>query len=72
MIQQTSLRERSGEVTSPDKLVSFLYTLMRDHLPAGVVEKILVEDVERCAGKTIEYSNGYLASYAQDVANRLR
>lgn len=36
-----AMRERSGSINSNSKLVSFLYLLMRDHLPAGVIEEII-------------------------------
>lgn len=53
------------------KLVNFLYILLRDHLPSGVVEQIVydvytAEDIEYT-----RYTNGWLASYAKDIANRL-
>lgn len=62
------LRERSGEFDSSDPLVSFLYELMRDRLPAGVVEQI----VNQSPPMRIQFTNGYLARYAQDIADRLR
>lgn len=65
------LRTRSGSVKSSSLLVSFLYTLMRDHLTPGEVEAILQEEVEKYAGKEMEYSNGWLANYAKDIARRL-
>jgi hypothetical protein len=65
------LRTRSGSVKSSSPLVSFLYTLMRDHLTPGEVEAILQEEVETYAGKEVEYSNGWLANYAKDIAQRL-
>ena len=68
----TDLRVRSGVVSSQDRLVSFLYTLMRDHLTAGEVEAIVQEEVEPFADQVVEYSNGWLAEYAKDVAKRLR
>lgn len=64
----TELRERSGEININSKLVGFLYELMRDHLPAGEVEKL----VRKCQDPEIEYCNGYLAKYAEDLANRLK
>jgi len=70
-IRVLDLRARSGSVRSSDPLVSFLYTLMRDHMTPGEVEAILQEDVEKCAGKEVEYSNGWLANYAKDLAKRL-
>ena len=63
------LRERSGHVIDDRKLVSFLYELMRDHVPAGVVESVLAASVKP---EPTHYCNGYLAQYAQDVAERLK
>ena len=62
------LRQRSGNVVSTDPLVSFLYDLMRDHLPAGVVERLVRESPHRI----VQYTNGYLANYAVDLAKRLQ
>lgn len=64
-----SLRKRSGTVKINSKLVSFLYELMRDHLPAGTVEQLVQasEDESECV-----YTNGWLAKYAEDLANRLK
>lgn len=65
----TSLRSRSGEVKINSKLVSFLYELMRDHLPAGTVEAIVQASEDE---SDILYTNGWLAKYAEDLANRLK
>lgn len=62
------LRERSGHVEINSKLVSFLYDLMRDHLPPGKVEELVRASTE----SEVLYSNGWLAKYAQDIANRLK
>ncbi len=62
------LRERSGSIEYDDKLVSFLYELMRDHLTAGQVEALVRESAH--TGHTI-YTNGWLANYAKDLASRL-
>lgn len=70
-----ALRERSGSVDSSDPLVSFLYILMRDHLPAGVVEGIMQKHVVLEGtddGDESQFSNGFIARYAKDVAARLR
>ena len=64
-----ALRKRSGTVAYDDKLTSFLYELMRDHLPPGVVEE-LVRDAE-LGTPTVVFSNGWLATYAHDLAKRL-
>jgi hypothetical protein len=65
------MRYRSGQVTITDDLVSFLYTLIRDHVPPGIIEEILL-DMTPGKGKATEYCNGWLASYAKDIADRLR
>jgi len=62
------LRAVSGSVNSSRKIVSFLYLLGRDHLPLGTIEEIMMQ----C--KTDEetlFSNGWLARYAGDLADRL-
>jgi hypothetical protein len=64
------LRMASGSVDSDDKLVCFLYLLLGDKLPAGQIE-VLVRDAEIWARNT-EYSNGWLAEYAKNIAQRLR
>jgi hypothetical protein len=63
------LRETSGTVTYTDALTSFLYELMRDHLATGVVERIFINSVN--AGPTT-YTNGWLARYANNLAEELR
>jgi hypothetical protein len=66
----SSLRERSGSITSNDPLTAFLYLLVRDHLPLGIVEKVMKEigpdDLE------MHFTNGWLAMWADDVAVRLQ
>lgn len=63
------LRQTSGQVDIPDdRLTSFLYELMRDHVPPGIV----MELVNSSTGETIQYTNGYLAKMAQHFADRLR
>jgi hypothetical protein len=63
----SELRLRSGEVDIDSKLVSFLYTLMRDHLPPGQVEAIVRDSTV----PDVAYTNGWLAKYAEDLAKRL-
>lgn len=59
----------SGEVTDERRLVSFLYVLLRDDLPSGRVEE-LVDRVCSSPGETL-FTNGWLATYAKDIAARL-
>ena len=66
-----ALHARSCHVETTDKLVDFFYLLMRDHVPAGTIEKLVREcDEER--GISSIFTNGWLASYAKDLAHRLR
>jgi hypothetical protein len=62
------LRAVSGRVSDTRPLVSFLYDLLKCHLPAGTVEQ-LVRDSEK--PDTTHYTNGFIARYAQDIADRL-
>lgn len=64
-----SLRERSGHIAINSRLVSFLYELMRDHLPSGEVEALVQQSEDE---SNITYTNGWLAKYAEDLANRLK
>jgi len=67
MNENPSLRERSGSVDHNSKLISFLYELLRDGLPSGTVERM----VRNSSEPSIEYTNGWLANYAADLAARL-
>ena len=71
MMQQRieELREESGAVTYSDPLTAFLYDLMRDHLPAGVVEKMIRENVDN--EQECIFTNGWLAKYAHNLAERI-
>lgn len=66
--QIETMRERSGQVDINSYLVSFLYELMRDHLPAGTVEEIVQNSTK---DSDVRYTNGWLAKYAEDIAARL-
>jgi len=59
---------RSGAVSTSDPLVSFLYDLLRDHVSPGGVEEL----VRQSPARETFLTNGWLASYAKDVAHRLR
>lgn len=68
MNSNESVRERSGAVESSDPRVAFLYLLMRDHLPAGIVDN-LIKDINK--GTTKIFTNGWLAKYAIDLVERI-
>ena len=62
------LREASGNVNYSDSLTSFLYILMRDYMPAGKVEELVLNTTmaEECL-----YTNGWLAQYANNLADKI-
>lgn len=66
------VREASGNINYDDRLTDFLYHLMRDYLPVGVVEEIFRESMnfEDCTGT--EFSNGWLAQYANNLSKELK
>lgn len=61
------MREASGCVDDASPLVRFLYLLMRDEVALGVVEDLAI----KATGQMAQFTNGWLAKYAQDVATRL-
>jgi hypothetical protein len=71
MKRTEELRAESGTVTYTDPLTSFFYQLLRDHMTAGDVEKI-VSDIVQEAGKDVTFTNGWLAKYANNLADTLR
>lgn len=68
------LREDSGGVDYPaeDWLTSFLYELMRDAAPPGEVERVVRHIEQEPKDGDNRYSNGWLAQYAKNLADRLR
>lgn len=44
---------------------------MRDFVTPGNVEQI-VQDIENHKGEYVDFSNGYLAQYADNLARRIR
>ncbi len=57
--------------TTDSPLVAFLYELMRDHVPTGIVEGIVNQDQSPDPLPVYVLTNGYLAEYAENVAGRL-
>jgi hypothetical protein len=66
--EDQALFDRSGQVFAATPLVSFLYSLMIDHLTPGQVERLVRESTHP---GTTTYTNGWVAEYAKDVATRL-
>jgi hypothetical protein len=61
------LKSRSGNIHGSSKLINFLYTLMRDHITPGEVEALIANS----EGYEVEYTNGWLAKYAEYCAEKL-
>jgi hypothetical protein len=62
------------ETASAEPLVEFLYRLMRDHVPTGVVQKLTQESIQddQEPEPTVRvYTNGFLADYAKQLAKEL-
>lgn len=64
------IRKASGEVDDDRPLVSFLYILARDHVPIGVIEQIIVDQLI-VAEPGAAFTNGWIANWAKDLADRL-
>jgi len=62
------LETDSGNFSSDDRLVSFLYELMRDVVTPGKVEAMMRNSQET----PVNFSNGWLAKYSEYIAKRLR
>lgn len=76
--QNDAMRIMSGKACDSGALVTFLYLLMRDSLPIGAVEQKASEATiaaERCVDEgpesAVQFTNGWLARYAKDMAYRL-
>lgn len=70
------MRKKSGYVNDKRLLVGFLYLLMRDRVTPGMIESIVLEisnahDHKTAKIEKFEFTNGWLAKYCQDVADRL-
>ena len=64
------MRAASGRVDDDRPLVAFLYELARDHLPNGAIEGFLDRIATR-PNRPFQFTNGWLAEWAQDAADRL-
>lgn len=62
------LRDNRGEILSDDPVVLFLYFLIRDHVPLGVVEEI----IEKHTYATATFANKALVEYIIDLANKIK
>jgi hypothetical protein len=65
------LRAATGQVQDHRPVIGFLYCLLRDHLPCGVVEALVLENEDLGPKNVCKFTNGYLAKYAMLLAERL-
>lgn len=68
----SAMRARSGSVDSSDPLVCFFYLLGRDALSLGQIEDLVARCNTELGAERCEYSNGWLARWAEDLVVRLR
>lgn len=67
------MRSASGNVNGDDRLVAFLYILARDHVTTGKLDEMMLNNIEGVPfGTVTEYTNGWLAQWAMDCAERIR
>lgn len=70
MTRVERLRSDSGNVEFSDTLTTFFYLLLRDHLSAGAVESLVMAATSRV--NHVLFANGFLAQYADNLANELK
>lgn len=63
------MRIKSGKINSHSKLICFLYLLMRDMITPGKVENLIL-DMDKA--ESYQFTNGWLAKYAENIAKRLK
>ena len=56
-----------------DRLTKFLYVLVRDHVPIGVINQIIVEHMPHAFHQvSISCSDHLLEAWAREAANRIQ
>ncbi len=59
---------KSEMISKNERLIDFLYILVRDHLPIGTVEGIMWDQVD---DEKSSYCNSYLEEYVRELEFRL-
>ncbi len=57
---------------SQERLVCFLYELMRDELPAGKAAGLVKSAEAIKPGEVVHYTNKHLEAYARELCSRLQ
>ena len=58
-----SIKEQSGNVKFTGKIIVFFYELLKKYPPVDIEQFVM--DAELCENKEVEYSNGWIAKYAE-------
>lgn len=66
------MRHASGLVEVNDRLAAFIYLLARDHVPSGVIDRVIDYEIPQHPTTSFAVTNGWVAKWAEDAANRLR
>jgi len=69
--QVKQMRNRSGRVKSTSPVVALLYELCRDHLPVGILSE-KINALEAAGTAEYHFTNGWLANFVRDCADRLQ
>lgn len=74
MTENERLIATIGSRTTSDPMVAFLYELLRDHVQPGVMQQVMQNSRQPfdASDDTWVLSNGYLAKYAEYVAESLK
>lgn len=54
-----------------ERLVALFYVLLRDHLPAGEIEKLVQQNIDRLPAPPFTFSNKHLEAYARELTARV-
>ncbi len=66
-----ALFQASGRRGSEDPLVALLYLLMRDEMPVGALDKVVMQ-LAGLGGSLVTFTNGFLVEHAEYLAAELR
>jgi len=67
----TVLRNMSGSKKDKDKIIGFLYYLVRDYLKPSEIEQIMREMI-KIEGEEMVFTNGFLYDYCKNIKERLK
>lgn len=68
MTKDEKMRIKSGSINGKGLAQAFFYDLIKKYIPPGHIESIINENLD---AHDFEYTNGWLAKYAEYIAERL-